>query len=170
MKILYIIRHAKSSWANPGQSDFERPLNERGMKDAPDMAFRLKSANQKIEKFISSPALRARQTCEMFCSVYAEPLSSISFVDQLYHAPASVAYDVVEKTEDSYDSAALFFHNPGITDFVNSLNTGVTIDNMPTCAVFAVKAMCNSWKEFQKAEKQFLFFDYPKNQQSSFSK
>ena len=151
MKTLYIIRHAKSSWAIPGQSDFERPLNERGRKDAPEMASRLKSKNIRIDQFICSPALRARQTCELFCGVYATPLSSISFMDSLYHAPASIMYDVVEQIDNRFHSAALFTHNPGITDFVNSLQVKVTIDNMPTCAVFAVSIAAYDWKHFGEA-------------------
>ncbi len=61
-----------------------------------------------------------------------------------------------------YTSVALFSHNPGITAFVNDL-TNTHIDDMPTCAVFAVHIKTNSWKDFKNAEKNFWFFDYPKN-------
>ncbi len=66
MKTLIIIRHAKSSWANLGQNDEERPLNERGKKDAPEMAKRLKERGLKIDRFISSPARRAKKTATYF--------------------------------------------------------------------------------------------------------
>ena len=68
----------------------------------------------------------------------------------------------VENINDKDDVVALFSHNPGITDFVNRL-TDKNIDNMPTCAVFAIKIKTKKWKDFEKAEKEFLFFDYPKN-------
>ena len=63
---------------------------------------------------------------------------------------------------DEQETVAVFSHNPGITHFVNSLNTGIQIDNMPTCAIFAVSADITSWSGFVKAKKEFLFFDYPK--------
>jgi len=58
---------------------------------------------------------------------------------------------------------AIFSHNPGITDFANLL-TDTRIDNMPTCSVFAVKADIRNWEDFEKASKQFWFFDFPKSQ------
>ena len=55
-----------------------------------------------------------------------------------------------------------FSHNPGITDYANTL-TNVHTDNIPTCGIFAVQADVEKWQDFTKAEKMFLFFDYPKN-------
>ena len=70
MKTLLLIRHAKSSWDDPGLSDYERPLNDRGKKDAPMMAERLYERGIKIDAFISSPARRARKTAEQFVKQY----------------------------------------------------------------------------------------------------
>ncbi len=163
MKTIYIIRHAKSSWANFDQSDFERPLNEKGNNDAPEMAKRLLNKKITIDVFISSPALRAKQTCEHFCQMYKVPLKNIVFNETLYHAPEQVIKNAVSTIDDKFDSAAMFIHNPGITDYVNTLTKKVQIDDMPTCAIFAVEADVQQWKDFSKAEKTFLFFDYPKN-------
>lgn len=163
MKTIYIIRHAKSSWANFNQSDFERPLNDRGHKDAPAMAKRLLDKNISIDAFISSPALRARQTCEHFCKIYKTKEEEIIFVDSLYHAAASTISNVISKTDDHFKSIAVFTHNPGITEYVDSLIENVEIDNMPTCGIFAVEAHTEHWKDFPEAKKSFLFFDYPKN-------
>ena len=55
----------------------------------------------------------------------------------------------------------MFSHNPGITAFVNELTT-TSVDNMPTCAIFALNINCNSWSDFRIAKKEFWFFDYPK--------
>ncbi|MGC5317030.1 SixA phosphatase family protein, partial [Escherichia coli] len=66
MKQLIIVRHAKSSWANIGMSDFERPLNERGNRDAPEMANRLINRNVAIDAFVSSTANRALTTAIYF--------------------------------------------------------------------------------------------------------
>jgi phosphohistidine phosphatase len=161
LKYLFIIRHAKSDQQFFG-SDFERPLNERGKGDAPVMAMRLLQQQISIDAFISSPAKRAKKTAELFCKAYNRPEEDIIFVTALYHAPAEVFYEVIQYIDDTSKNVAIFSHNPGITDFVNSLDSGAVIDNMPTCGVFAIKADIDSWAAFATAKKEFLFFDYPK--------
>jgi len=162
MKTLLIIRHAKSSWADHSQSDFERPLNERGNKDAPKMAARLVSKNIQIDAFISSTALRAKQTCEHFCTVYGVDADQIQWIDALYHASADTIHQVLAQINDKYQTVAVFCHNPGITDFVNDLVEGVFIDDVPTCGIFAASAEIENWSDFSNAKKRFLFFDFPK--------
>ena len=162
MKKLIVVRHAKSSWAEPGQKDFDRPLNERGKKDAPEMAKRLLDADVKINAFVSSPAKRARKTARAFIEAYGRDKEEIILHEKLYNAPAAVFYETVKKLDETYKTVALFAHNPGITDFVNSLCKEVHIDNMPTCGVFAVQADVKSWEDFECAEKEFLFFKFPK--------
>ena len=161
-KTLLIVRHAKSSWDIGSLNDFERPLNDRGKKDAPAMAKRLLDKQITIEAFVSSPAKRAKKTAELFCEVYGKPGDQIIFVSKLYHAPLEVFYEVIEELEETLSKVAIFSHNPGITDFVNSLVDNVHIDNMPTCGVFAIQADAGRWKDFKKAKKELLFFDYPK--------
>lgn len=160
MKTLLIIRHAKAE-SSFTLNDFERPLNERGKKDAPVMAARVKEKNITIDAFISSPAKRAKKTAALFCETLQQNQDNIIFISALYHAPAEIFFDVIKEVDDKFDTIAVFAHNPGITYFVNQL-AGVRIDNVPTCAVFAVSINCNSWKDFAKAKKEFLFFDYPK--------
>ena len=163
MKSLYIIRHAKSSWADISEPDFERSLNERGKKDAPMMAKRLVDRKINIDTFISSPATRAKKTCGYFCSAYKSSPDHIIYVAELYHASVETFYAVISKLDNKIKHAAVFSHNPGITDFVNTLCKEAQIDNMPTCAIFAVSAPVEAWKDFRQSEKQFLFFDYPKH-------
>ncbi|HEY4877022.1 MAG TPA: histidine phosphatase family protein [Puia sp.] len=161
MKTLLIIRHAKSSWDTATLSDFDRPLNERGKKDAPAMAKRLLENKVTPELFIASPAKRAKKTAELFIKEFGKSEKEIVFISELYHAPADLFYDIIAKFDDKYNSIAIFSHNPGITDFVNLLTT-VQVDNMPTCGIFAVTSPANTWDEFSSAEKEFWFFDYPK--------
>ncbi|MBK8311908.1 MAG: histidine phosphatase family protein [Chitinophagaceae bacterium] len=61
MKTLILVRHAKSDWGNPSLSDFDRPLNERGKRDAPVMAKRLLDKKIKIDQIIASPAKRQQE-------------------------------------------------------------------------------------------------------------
>jgi phosphohistidine phosphatase len=163
MKSVIIIRHAKSSW-DFSSSDFARPLNERGHHDAPIMADRLLNKNIKIDAFISSPANRALTTAEYFFEAFnpsGDKNAGIIKIPELYHAAGSVFFDVISKVNNEFNTIAIFSHNPGITDFVNKL-TNTRIDNMPTCAVFAVNVKTENWKQFQKAAKECWFFDYPK--------
>ena len=146
-----------------GQNDFERALNERGKKDAPLMAERLLKRDIKIDAFVSSPARRAKKTAQLFAKVYGCTEEDIILVTALYQAPKESFYDVVTLLNDQLDSVAIIAHNPGITNFVNSLTSIVNLDNMPTCSVYAAQSNIFRWVDFAKAKKEFLFFDYPKN-------
>ena len=162
MKTLLLIRHAKSSWDQPGLSDFDRPLNERGKADAPQMAKRVKEKGIELDHLVSSPAKRARKTAKYFAEAFGLEKEDIKLVEELYGATQAQFLKSVTDISDKYQTVALFSHNPGITDFASSL-TNVRVDDMPTCAVFALQAETESWKDFASAEKKFLFFDYPKN-------
>ena len=161
MKQLLIIRHAKSSWDFINMDDKDRPLNERGNKDAPIMAKRLLKKKIEIDLFVCSTARRAYTTATYFAEVYDVKGKHIVQEENLYDAPSGAFYRVVSHLPDDVKSVALFSHNPGISDFVNSLTT-TRIDDMPTCGIFAVKADIKTWSEFEKADKEFWFFDYPK--------
>jgi phosphohistidine phosphatase len=162
MKTLVLVRHAKSSWDNMDQEDIDRPLNDRGKKDAPDMAKRLKDKGIKADVFVSSPAKRARRTAVFFAEELGGKKDDITLVDELYMAAPSSFERVISSLPDKYDTAVVFGHNPGITEFVNTL-TNVKVDDMPTCAVFAVSGDTDKWGTFRASDKKFLFFDYPKN-------
>ena len=162
MKTLLLVRHAKSSWDDIALSDFERPLNERGKNDAPKMGKRLRKKDVKIDAFISSPAKRAKKTAEYFIKEFDREANEIILVSALYDAGTNNFSDTIKDIDDKYKSAVIFSHNPGITDFANQLIDKANIDNMPTCSVFAVKADVEKWKDFSKAKKEFLFFEYPK--------
>jgi phosphohistidine phosphatase len=162
MKQLLLIRHAKSSWDSPSLQDFDRPLNDRGQKDAPMMAERLLHRKVKIDAFVSSPAKRALSTAKYFARAFDQKEKDIMLEPTLYQAPVEHFYKVIGETlKDKWDTVAIFSHNPGITYFVNDLNVAM-VDSMPTCGIFGVVADIDSWKDFEKAEKKFWMFDYPK--------
>ncbi len=161
MKTLLMVRHAKSSWST-GVDDFNRPLNERGKKDAPAMGKRLLDKNIQLDILVSSPAKRAFTTCALFANELQYNVDKIEIIPELYHAPVTTFVKVITHLNDSFTSAAIFSHNPGITEFVNTLIEEVTIDNMPTSGIFAVTSSSQNWSSFFKFELRFLFFDYPK--------
>ncbi|HLK30024.1 MAG TPA: histidine phosphatase family protein [Puia sp.] len=161
MKSILLVRHAKSSWTSDVLNDFDRPLNERGKREAPEMANRLIKNNITIDCFVSSPAKRAKKTAIFFAKEYGREEDEIIFIPELYHAGIQIFSKVISELDNDFETVAIFSHNPGITEFANLL-TEMQIDNMPTCGVFAVKAPVDKWSDFTDAEKQLLFFNYPK--------
>jgi len=159
MKTVLLIRHAKSSWDDSSVSDFDRPLNERGKKNAPEMAVRLHDKGIKPDMLVSSPAKRAKQTAKAFQKIL--DIQNLELVDELYLASADAFARVISNLPARINTVAIFSHNPGITEFANLLST-TRIDNMPTASIFAVKADVKDWSEFTAQHTRFWFFDYPK--------
>jgi phosphohistidine phosphatase len=160
MKTLILVRHAKSSQSFGLSSDFDRPLNDRGFRQAAEMGKKLFKKKIAIDLFVSSPAVRAKTTAELFAEEYGRKLKKILFIPSLYHSNAENYLQVISGFEDVYEHIAIFSHNPGITDFASSL-TPTQIAHMPTGSVFAVTAPIDYWMDFAKAEKSFLFFYKP---------
>lgn len=161
MKTLYVIRHAKSSWDDPTLTDFERPLNNRGKKDAPEMAKRLEKRNVMPDLLLSSPAERAITTCKAIAEKIQYPLSKIKTDKNLYHAEDAEILRIIQGLDNTYSCVWIFGHNPGLTDFVN-LVADAGIDNIPTAGVVACSLTINSWDEAGKKNGSVIFFDYPK--------
>lgn len=162
MKTLYLVRHAKSSWAEPGVTDFERPLNERGKRDAADMGRRLKEKGITFDQILSSPALRAKATAKLFARETGYEKDSIIWDKELYLASPDEILQSIQQIPDNIQSLAVCCHNPGITELANMLSP-VKIDNMPTGAVFAITFSASSWGHIKAGIPTFLFFDFPKS-------
>lgn len=166
MKTLYVVRHAKSSWDEPDQADFDRSLNERGKRDAPRMGKRLKEKRVHPDVIITSPAKRAKSTARRIAKVLEYPKEKIKTDDLLYHATDDQILAVLQKMNDKHDTVMYFGHNPGLTDFVNSImNIERDIDNVPTCGVIAFQFSIDSWKQLTWGIGNLLFFDYPKSRE-----
>ncbi len=164
MKTLYVVRHAKSSWSEPDQSDFERPLNERGKRDAPRMAKRLKEKEIHPDLMLSSPAKRALSTCKRMAKILKYPKEAIKTEQKLYHASDESILSIVQDLKDKYDCVLMVGHNPGLTDFVNSfLSEELDIDNIPTCGVVVFRVEIDSWSQTTWGIGKMLFLDYPKS-------
>lgn len=165
MKKLYLVRHAKSSWADMGMHDFDRPLNERGQKDAPHMAKLLKHHQVVPDRMISSPANRALSTCLVFADVLKFKESGIITDKKLYHASPDAILQVLshlkEHKGEEEDVVLLFGHNPGITDFANAL-LNVGIDNIPTCGIVGAALDIDTWADIRFGCGKLTSFEYPK--------
>ena len=108
-KTLYLVRHAKSDWST-GEADFERPLNKRGRRDAPDMGQRLKENGALPEIICCSPARRASQTLELL-----DLGINACFDGNIYEATVGDLLGIVQNLPDNAQSAMLIGHNPAMT-------------------------------------------------------
>lgn len=164
MKTIYFNRHAKSDWSNEGLKDFDRPLNERGLRDAPAMGRRLKTRGEDIELFVSSPANRAINTARLMAGEYGYPRENILEVDRLYLPSVKDFLNAISDIDESRESIILFAHNPGITDVVEYLSNE-SLGNIPTCGIAKIEfASANSWSEISGGAGELVFFDYPKKE------
>ncbi|MDN5216448.1 histidine phosphatase family protein [Fulvivirgaceae bacterium BMA12] len=161
MKTLYVVRHAKSSWDFPQLSDFDRPLNKRGKRNAPDMGNRLKMRGILPDLIIASPANRALTTAKKIAKEIGYPVESIRENDQIYHSSEATLLQIIKDTPDNIQGLMLFGHNPGFTDLANFLGDQ-WIDNVPTCGIVAIAFDVESWTSVAPKTGKNLFFDYPK--------
>jgi phosphohistidine phosphatase len=156
-----MIRHAKSSWANPLQSDFDRPLNERGKRDAPEMGEILKREGLKPDLIICSTAKRTRQTAKRIAEVLDYDMDNVRWEEKLYHCIPSVFEELLFELSDKIKTVFIIAHNPGITEFVNELSPDFSIDNMPTCGVVGARFKAEEWNRFSIAERKVFLFEQP---------
>lgn len=160
MKKLVFIRHAKSSWDDPYLDDHERPLAERGLRDAPRMAQRLKKRDFKIDAMISSDAKRAKTTALIMAEILHFPKENIVFTPSLYMASANKILAEIRQTKSNVESILVFGHNPGFNEIIEKL--GGEIDNLPTAGQFGFKLDIKDWEDISPKKTKVWFFDYPK--------
>jgi phosphohistidine phosphatase len=161
MKRLTLIRHAKSSWNEPNMEDFDRPLNKRGMRDAPLMGTKLGDLAGVPDLFISSPAVRARSTAEAIADGLDLGKEKLVFDKRLYLPSWHSFIEVVKSLEEGLQAVYLCSHNPGSTDFVNRL-CDVRIDNIPTCGFVCMELNIDCWDRVTSGCGSMLLFEYPK--------
>lgn len=161
MKNLFLTRHAKSSWSNPGLADIDRPLNERGKKAAPVMGRLIVDKGEKPELLISSPANRALSTAKAFGEVMGLVENDIIVNRAIYGAGAQQLLELVQNQDDLHKSIMLFGHNPTFTSFVNML-TGSNIMNVVTCGVVRINFEYSSWIDIDFGSGRLVYYEYPK--------
>jgi len=162
MKTLILTRHAKSDWSNLHQKDFNRELNERGLRDAPMMGKRLLNRNIQLDLIVSSTAKRAAQTAKLIAKELKYASGEVQWEDSLYHAPSAIIQEAIFGISNKINTLMIVCHNPGITDFVNKL-TNHLIEDMPTCGMCALQFPIEKWEDLPTAKAQLLFYDFPKN-------
>ncbi len=161
MKRLYLIRHAKSSWKHQDLDDFDRPLNNRGKRDAPNMGKRLKEQNAAPDLLLSSPANRALTTAETIAGEIGYPIENIEADEDIYLAGVTTLLTVIKNITNDHHTVFLFGHNPGFTELANAL-ANIRIDNVPTCGIVCIDFEIASWKQVGVGKGTLVSFEYPK--------
>ncbi|THH35569.1 SixA phosphatase family protein [Neolewinella litorea] len=162
MKQVYLVRHAKSSWADPNLKDHDRPLNSRGRRDAPAMAARLAKSGLKVDGILTSSAKRTRQTAKAFAEAFGLGKDQILKEKKLYHAGPRTIEKCVRNLPESWNTVLIFGHNPGYTEAANHLRHDDYIGNVPTCGIVGSELDVKSWSDWEMARAKRTAYYYPK--------
>tara|TARA_B100000809_G_scaffold16958_1_gene15130 strand:- start:542 stop:1033 length:492 start_codon:yes stop_codon:yes gene_type:complete len=160
LKTLIIIRHSKSSWKDHSLSDFDRPLNKRGKKDAKKMSFELSEKIKKVDLLLSSSSKRTTQTSNYFLD--SIDVRSNIFSENLYHSSSDLIFDFVLKINNKYNKTIIVGHNPGLTNIVNKL-TNLKLDNLPTSGIVIIVFDVDNWKKINYKSGLVEWIKFPKD-------
>ena len=156
-----MIRHAKSSWDYPNLGDIDRPLNERGARDAPFMGGLLKAKGYLPDAIVCSPAVRARMTAALIAEAVGHDTNGIVIEDAIYEHGVPGLLGVIDRLSDAWQRVYLIGHNPDLTLLIGQL-TGEPLAHMPTCAMASIDLDVASWRHILPGTGRLAFFDYPK--------
>jgi phosphohistidine phosphatase len=162
MKTLILIRHAKSDWGFEGLDDIDRPLNERGYRDAIIMRQYLLKTIPKIDLIVSSPAIRAFTTASMFARKYQYDVKEIVLDSSIYHSPKDKYVEAIRALNDKHEVVLVFGHNPGITDVVSYISD-YEFENVATCGIVNIQFDLNSWKDVSDHSGKLVFYEFASN-------
>lgn len=162
MKFLTLIRHAKSSRDNPRQPDNFRPLNPRGLRDAPAMGKYLDTTFRFApDTIISSPATRAITTARLIAEAIDYNEWQIKQDERIYEAPVKSLLEVVHEEPDAHTHLCLVGHNPGMEHFANWLCATRVVEDVVTCAVIMLELDIASWETADQGKAKLREYLYP---------
>ncbi len=165
MKTICFIRHGKSSWKDPALRDIERPLNKRGLRDAPFMANILVTQEGVVPDIIlSSPAKRAFTTATYFAGEAGIDVEDIRIEDDIYEATANEVLSIIDELDDGLNTVFVFGHNPTFTYLVNIFLNG-HLDNLPTTGIGKITFAIDRWRDVSAENVINAGVYYPKQYQ-----
>jgi phosphohistidine phosphatase len=160
MKTLLLLRHAKSSWKNADQPDFERPLNGRGERSAPLMGRHLRAEKIAPDLILCSPAERARQTAALFTKA-AGLDAELRYDERIYEASALQLLEVVTQADEGADTVLLVGHNPGFEELLMLLTGAPRL--MPTAALAKIDLSVDKWGKVKEQAGRLDWLVTPKD-------
>jgi phosphohistidine phosphatase len=147
MKEIILMRHAKSSWKDSELKDFDRPLNKRGKKDAPNMGKILLEHDAVPDRIFSSSAKRARLTAKAVAKSIAYE-DDVIFMEELYLAEAETILGIIENQPDDLNRIMVVGHNPGMEWFLQMMCGKVV--SLPTAAVVQIRVPVDHWSDLDE--------------------
>ena len=156
MKNLILIRHAKSSWEAP-LKDIDRPLEQRGIKDAHLVAANCIKYIPSVFVMISSTAKRASETALIFAQTILYPVESIIFKEELYTFDENQIEKVIKSFSNIFENVILFGHNEAITNFVNKFGD-IFVENVPTAGFVSLEFETDNWEKIEKGRTKKIIF------------
>lgn len=165
MKELLLIRHAKSDWGDPGLDDHDRPLNRRGLRDAPRMGKALAERKISPDLIVTSSANRARTTASLVAAELGYEESLIKVESGLYLAHPEEILQVIQGIDESVGCVLLFGHNPGMHEAAWQMTrpgSPASADHFPTCAVARFQISAEFWGTVAFGEGELVDHLYPK--------
>ena len=161
MKTIYLVRHAKASWDEPGVSDADRPLIPKGIKNTKLIVDFLLKRESSIDLIISSPAVRAFETAKIVAEGLNYPVNKIKIDRKIYDGYYDRILDIIYGTSSDLNSLMIFGHNPTITNLANLfLHPG--IEAMPTSCIVCLSFLVDKWEEIPSNEAVREFIVFPK--------
>ena len=159
MNQLFLLRHAKSSWASNHLSDFDRPLNNRGRRNAMDLGESFFEKKLKIDHVLCSPSARTKETFDIIQSI-SNFASHHKFIDSIYHSSVENLIEILSQINLETTSVMIIGHNPSM-HLMTELLVNQTIDKFPTCALAQIKIV-DSWDKLRKHQNKLINFRKPK--------
>ncbi|MEI8102330.1 MAG: histidine phosphatase family protein [Chlorobium sp.] len=164
MKTIYVVRHAKAGLGGAHTGDFDRKLDEVGLKAAHFMAELLEEKGVVPELVLASPAQRALSTAEIFCDILGYPKERLETRMEIYEGGAGRLLTILQEIADTSKTAMLFGHNPTITSLSNLLAAN-DIDSLATCGVVRIDLDLDSWREVRPGSGKLVWYEFPKKHQ-----
>ncbi len=161
MKTVFFIRHAKSDWSDSTLSDHDRPLNNRGIRDAPFMAKVLKGKGYLPHQIVCSSANRAQSTALYFAKEFDVKVNDVLIQPKIYEAFPEQVLQVIQSLNNDFSEIFIFGHNPAFTSILNNF-TDDYIANLPTCGIGRVMANIEQWSDFAYTSGELKDIFYPK--------
>lgn len=161
MRILYIMRHAKSSWKDPTLDDHRRPLKKRGKRDVKEMGRRLAARGITPDIVVSSDARRAVDTAVAVMDALGLAEGQLILQPALYHVSATDLRELIHDLPDAWGRVMLFGHNPAFTELAN-LFLDPPLTNLPTAGVVELYFDCPTWRDIDRQCLARAVVDYPK--------
>ena len=164
MKTLLLLRHAKSSWKDTSVKDFDRPLNQRGLKAAPAIGRLMRKRKLQPELVLSSPAERARQTTQLVLEA-AGLKTEVRYDERIYEASAARLFEIVSQIDEEAGMVMMVGHNPGFEELLEALSGEAR--SLSTAALACIELDIERWSKVRAGENQLAWLVRPKELKSA---